>query len=170
MWYLQFHFVCDKLFTSFIMMTSLCFFVQLADRTLILSKGSFSVYIIATRLLLNHSPSEWFSYTKKRKPVGFLFGCRKPPGGVRGPQCSSQRSRCVGPWGLPGAPLLTGLPPRSSRHWRRSALPSGGFHRIWRHKVNCPEGTREGPLGGARQIRKKPCVARVSLHSSLAAP
>ena len=46
----------------------------------------------------------------------------KPPG-VRGPQCSSQRSRCVGPWGLPGAPLLTGLPPRSSRHWRRSALP-----------------------------------------------
>ena len=47
------------------MMTSLCFFVQLADRTLILSKGSFSVYIIATRLLLNHSPSEWFSYTKR---------------------------------------------------------------------------------------------------------
>ena len=45
-----------------------------------------------------------------------------------------------------------------------------GFHRIWRHKVNCPEGTREGPLGGVRQIRKKPCVARVSLHSSLAAP
>ena len=45
------------------------------------------------------------------------------PLGVRGPQCSSQKSRCVGPWGLPGAPLLTGLPPRSSRHWRRSALP-----------------------------------------------
>ncbi len=58
MWYLQFHFVCDKLFTSFITMTSLCFFVQLADRTLILSKGSFSVYIIAFRLLLNHSPCE----------------------------------------------------------------------------------------------------------------
>ena len=36
-------------------------FVQLADRTFILSKGSFSVYIIAIRLLLNHSPSEWFS-------------------------------------------------------------------------------------------------------------
>ena len=67
MWYLQFHFVCDKLFTSFIMMTSLCFFVQLADRTLILSKGSFSVYIIATRLLLNHSPSEWFTYTIKTR-------------------------------------------------------------------------------------------------------
>ena len=48
--------------------------------------------------------------------------------------------------------------------------PHGGFDRIWRHKVNCPEGTREGPLGGARQIRKKPCVARVSLHNSLAAP
>ena len=93
----------------------------------------------------------------------------KPPG-VRGPQCSSQRPRCIGPWGLPGAPLLTGLPPRSSRYWRRSAPPTGGFNRIWRHKVNCPEGTREGPLGGVRQIRKKPCVARVSLHSSLAAP
>lgn len=35
--------------------------VQLADRTFILSKGSFFVYIIAIRLLLNHSPSEWFS-------------------------------------------------------------------------------------------------------------
>ena len=51
------------------MMTSLCFFVQLADRTLILSKGSFSVYIIATRLLLNHSPSEWFSEYKNLETV-----------------------------------------------------------------------------------------------------
>ena len=38
--------------------------MQLADRTFILSKGSFSVYIIAIRLLLNHSPSEWFSSYK----------------------------------------------------------------------------------------------------------
>ena len=30
-----------------------------------------------------------------------------------------------------------------------------GFIRIWRHKVNCPAGAREGPLGGVRQIRKK---------------
>ena len=107
---------------------------------------------------------------KEKKPLKRASQPVEKNPGVRGPQCSSQRSRCVGPWGLPGAPLLTGLPPRSSRHWRRSALPSGGYHRIWRHKVNCPEGTREGPLGGARQIRKKPCVARVSLHSSLAAP
>ena len=56
----------------------------------------------------------------------------------------------------------------TSGEWKIAAL--FGFHRIWRHKVNCPEGTREGPLGGARQIRKKPCVTRVSLHSSLAAP
>ena len=56
----------------------------------------------------------------------------------------------------------------TSGEWKIAAIL--GFHRIWRHKVNCPEGTREGPLGGARQIRKKPCVARVSLHSSLAAP
>ena len=57
---------------------------------------------------------------------------------------------------------------KTSGEWKIAALL--GFHRIWRHKVNCPEGTREGPLGGVRQIRKKPCVARVSLHSSLAAP
>ena len=107
---------------------------------------------------------------QRKKAAKGRFQLVEKPLGARGPQCSSQRSRCVGPWGLPGAPLLTGLPPRSSRHWRRSALPSGGFDRIWRHKVNCPEGTREGPLGGVRQIRKKPCVARVSLHSALAAP
>ena len=42
-------------------MTSFCFFVQLADRTLILKQKEFFVFIIAIRLLLNHSPSEWFS-------------------------------------------------------------------------------------------------------------
>ena len=57
---------------------------------------------------------------------------------------------------------------KTSGEWKIAALL--GFHRIWRHKVNCPEGTREGPLGGVRQLRKKPCVARVSLHSSRAAP
>ena len=35
------------------------------------------------------------------------------------------------------------------------AAAPGGYNRIWRR---------------VRQIRKKPCVARVSLHSSLAAP
>ncbi|WP_160638055.1 hypothetical protein, partial [Pseudoflavonifractor sp. 60] len=29
--------------------------------------GSFLVYIIAIRLFLNHSPSEWFSLYKKRR-------------------------------------------------------------------------------------------------------
>ena len=47
-------------------MTSFCFFVQLADRTLILKQEKFFVFIIATRLFLNHSPSEWFSLYKKR--------------------------------------------------------------------------------------------------------
>ena len=47
-------------------------FVQLADRTFILSKGSFSVYIIAIRLLLNHSPSEWFSSYKKAAGTAIL--------------------------------------------------------------------------------------------------
>ena len=46
-------------------MTSFCFFVQLADRTLILKQKEFFVFIIAIRLLLNHSPSEWFSVYKK---------------------------------------------------------------------------------------------------------
>ena len=52
-------------------MTSFCFFVQLADRALILKQKEFFVFIIAIRLLLNHSPSEWFSvYNKKaRNPV-----------------------------------------------------------------------------------------------------
>ena len=45
-------------------MTSFCFFVQLADRTK--KKKEFFVFIIASRLLLNHSPSEWFSLYKKR--------------------------------------------------------------------------------------------------------
>ena len=46
--------------------------MQLADRTFILSKGSFSVYIIAIRLLLNHSPSEWFSSYKKAAGTAIL--------------------------------------------------------------------------------------------------
>ena len=102
---------------------------------------------------VNLSPQRKTSKGPMEPPWG-LQPVEKPPG-VRGTQCSSQRSRCVGPWGLPGAPLLTGLPPRSSRHWRRSALPSGGFDRIWRHKVNCPEGTREGPLGGCASNPQK---------------
>ena len=48
-------------------MTSFCFFVQLADRTLILKQKEFFVFIIATRLLWNHSPSEWFSLYKNRR-------------------------------------------------------------------------------------------------------
>lgn len=52
-------------------MTSFCFFVQLADRTLILKQKEFFVFIIATRLLWNHSPSEWFSLYKNLRS----FGC-----------------------------------------------------------------------------------------------
>ena len=43
----------------------------------------------------------------------------------------------------------------SRNPWGLGAAAPGGYNRIWRH---------------ARQIRKKPCVARVSLHSPLAAP
>lgn len=48
-------------------MTSFCFFVQLADRTLILKQKEFFVFMIASRLFLNHSPSEWFSLYKKHR-------------------------------------------------------------------------------------------------------
>ena len=50
-------------------MTSFCFFVQLADRTLILKQKEFFVFMIASRLFLNHSPSEWFSTYKKAAAV-----------------------------------------------------------------------------------------------------
>ena len=70
-------------------MTSFRFFVQLADRTLILKQKEFFVFIIATRLFLNHSPSEWFSLYKKRPQYqigkaalfrGAEIGERKTPG------------------------------------------------------------------------------------------
>ena len=47
--------------------------MQLADRTLILKQKEFFVFIIATRLLWNHSPSEWFSLYK-HTPEDFLSG------------------------------------------------------------------------------------------------
>ena len=43
-WYLQFHFVCDKLFMSFRLILNvllLLFFLQLADRSSIIAKGVF---------------------------------------------------------------------------------------------------------------------------------
>lgn len=58
MWYLHFHLL----------------FLQFTDHTLILSKGSFSVYIIAIRLLFKHSPRKWFLHTK-RQPL--IYGCLK---------------------------------------------------------------------------------------------
>ena len=66
MWCLQFHFICNKLFTSFIVMTFLCFFRAVAYS----KQREFSLYIIAIRLLLNHSLGEWFSsYKKQQAPL-----------------------------------------------------------------------------------------------------
>lgn len=64
-------------------MTSFRFFVQLADRTLILKQKEFFVFIIATRLFLNHSPSEWFSehkeetaaFESRRNSKGMMIAC-----------------------------------------------------------------------------------------------
>ena len=76
MWYLQFHFVCDKLFTSFIVMISLCFFCEVGrPHSYSKAKGVLLVYIIAIRLLLNHSPSEWFSAYKKAGAHSVRFFC-----------------------------------------------------------------------------------------------
>ena len=59
-------------------MASFCWFVQLPDRTSILAKGVFLVLMIGKSLLLNHSPSEWFSLYKKAPEddsSGVLFIC-----------------------------------------------------------------------------------------------
>lgn len=65
-------------------MTSFCFFVQLADRTLILKQKEFFVFMIASRLFLNHSPSEWFSSYKKACRRMETF-CGRPFSLVLGP-------------------------------------------------------------------------------------
>ena len=45
-------------------MTSLCFVVQLPDRTLIITKGIF-FFFIGNTLPRNHWPYQWFSSYKK---------------------------------------------------------------------------------------------------------
>ena len=51
-------------------------------------------------------------------PVGgAMWGAASPPHAVRKGRCASPPRR------LPSTPLLTGLPPRFFRHWRRSAPP-----------------------------------------------
>ena len=52
-------------------MASLCFFVQLSDRTPILAKGVFLCTSFGRSLFWNHSPSEWFSkYKKNHRTLG----------------------------------------------------------------------------------------------------
>ena len=46
-----------------------------------------------------------------------MRGAASPPHAVPNGRCASPPRR------LPSTPLLTGLPPRFFRHWRRSALP-----------------------------------------------
>lgn len=49
-------------------MASLCFFVQLPDRTPILAKGVFLCTSFGRSLFWNHSPSEWFSKYNQADP------------------------------------------------------------------------------------------------------
>ena len=79
------------------------------------------------------------------------------PLGVRGPQCSVQRSLRVA---AKAAPL------NSLAHWASASLhpplAALGSNRIWRHQVNCHAGTREGPWGCAVNPQKAlgvPCMA-----------
>jgi hypothetical protein len=59
--------------------------VQLADRIFIIAKGVLFVRIIDKSLLLNHSPSEWFSLYNK-KPETFLFQVSGGKMGIRTPE------------------------------------------------------------------------------------
>lgn len=79
-------------------MTSFCFFVQLADRTLILKQKELFVFITATRLLWNHSPSEWFLLQKGLDPVQSICRAttRKRPFAVWYAQVDSVSSRSPG--------------------------------------------------------------------------
>ena len=96
------------------------------------------------------NPRGFFDKLKAALPL-FLYsppGLPAPPasrggGGGRGSRAQT--------WGASGPPRSACR--KTSGEWKIAALL--GFNRIWRH---------------VRQIRKKPCVARVSLHSSLAAP
>ena len=65
-WYLQFHFLCDKLWMSFrlIWTSSFCLLMQLADRAFIIAKGAF-IFASSTQSFRNHLPSECFSWHKK---------------------------------------------------------------------------------------------------------
>lgn len=83
-------------------MTSFCFFVQLADRTLILKQKEFFVFMIASRLFLNHSPSEWFSLYNDRRPTeksagrALLAGmCAQSSGGDSRQMSSTDTSNAV---------------------------------------------------------------------------
>lgn len=57
-------------------MASLCFFVQLPDRTPILAKGVFLCTSFGRSLFWNHSPSEWFSKYKNAASEGVAARCR----------------------------------------------------------------------------------------------
>ena len=145
-----------------------------ADR---MAGGSVYCRLRLPRNLWGFGDAMQFAKVALRRPVGPSWSSLAhwastsllPPLAALGSH-SSQRSRCVGPWGLPGAPLLTGLPPRSSRHWRRSALPPRRLSSALAAQGELSRRDKRRPPGGVRQIRKKPCVARVSLHGSLPAP
>ena len=89
--------------------------------------------------------------------------------GAHGPRSSSRRGGGIAP--TPRAPMGPLSLPKQRGRSKKPGFPGfsacrktlggsgaaapGGYNRIWWR---------------VRQIRKKPCVARVSLHSSLAAP
>ena len=87
-WYLQFHVVCAKLLLSFILNDLLLIFVQLPDRTSIISKGVLFSYA-TLKLFLNPRHSRGFSlhnnescYTKLCSSFSFVFHKKSTPEGV----------------------------------------------------------------------------------------
>ena len=67
---------------------------------------------------------------QRPRPLNMLAAglARLRAGGLRPPAAAVRKGRCASPpKRLPSTPLLTGLPPRFFRHWRRSALPPCRF-------------------------------------------
>ena len=69
---------------------------------------------------------------------------------TRGPPSVRNGRPASGRGALPGAPLLTGLPPRFFRHWRRSAPPPCEVSLVWLGGLCFGLGTRSP--------KRLPCV------------
>ena len=90
-------------------------------------------------------------------------------GGLRPPAAAVRKGRCASPLKrLPSTPLLTGLPPRCIRHWRRSAPPP--LRRVFHQRQKGNEKTRPfvQPSPATSTTRKK--VVAIASRCETATP